>query len=93
MRLFKKVAIIGVGLIGGSLALAIKEKKLAGKVVGVSRHKKTLDLAKKIGAIDQGSLKLDVIKGADFLIFAAPVNTIINLATKTSGFINKECIV
>ena len=93
MMQFKKVAIIGTGLIGGSLALAIKKNRLAKKIVGVSRHKKSLALAKRIGAIDQGSLGLGIIKGADFIIFAAPVKAIINLAPLVSKVASKDCLV
>ncbi|MDD4980543.1 MAG: prephenate dehydrogenase [Candidatus Omnitrophica bacterium] len=80
MKLFNKVAIVGVGLIGGSMALAIKRKGLAREVVGVSRHKSTLSLAKKNRVIDRGSQGLDIIKGADLVILATPVNTILRLA-------------
>ncbi len=93
MRLFNKVAIIGTGLIGGSLALAIKNKGLAGEIIGVSRHKKTLLLAKRIGAIDKGARDLKVIQDADLVILATPVSTIIKLAVKISKIIKKECLV
>lgn len=93
MRLFNKVAIVGVGLIGGSMALAIKKKRLAGEVIGVSRHKKSLLLAKKRGAIDRGSQTLSIIKDADLVILATPLNTILNLAPQISGVIKKECVV
>ncbi len=93
MRLFNKVAIIGVGLIGGSIAQAIKKKGLAGEVVGVSRHKKTLLLAKRLKAIDRGSQDLNIIKGADLVILATPVDMIMNLAAKISPLVSKECIV
>lgn len=93
MALFKKVAIIGVGLIGGSIAQAIKKKGLAKEIVGVSRHKKTLLLAKKYKAIDSGSQDLNIIRGADLVILATPVETIMNLAAKISPLIDKECIV
>ena len=93
MRLFNKVAIVGVGLIGGSIAQAIKKKGLAKEVVGVSRHKKTLLLAKRLQAIDRGSQDLNIIKGADLVILATPVDTIINLAVKISPLVSKECIV
>jgi prephenate dehydrogenase len=43
--MFNKVAVIGTGLIGGSLALAIKRQKLAKEVVGVARHQASLELA------------------------------------------------
>jgi len=93
MRLFNKVAIIGVGLIGGSIALAIKEKKLANKIIGVSRHRKSLLLAHKRGAIDEGSQKINIIKDADLLILATPVNTILNLAPRIYQLIDSGCIV
>jgi len=93
MKLFNKVAIIGVGLIGGSIALALKKKKLANEVIGVSRHKKSLLLAKKKGAIDKGSKELDIVKDADLVIFATPVKTIINLAPMISKVVSKNCIV
>jgi prephenate dehydrogenase len=92
-KLFNKVAIVGIGLIGGSIALAIKKKRLANEIIGVSRHKKSLILAKKIGAIDKGSLGLDILSAADLLIFATPVETIINLAPLISKIISKDCVV
>jgi len=93
MRLFNKVAIVGVGLIGGSLALAMKKKRIALRIVGVSRHKSTLLLAKKVGAIDKGSQHLSIIEGADLVILATPVNTILNLAETIFRFIRRDCIV
>ncbi|MBN1912944.1 MAG: prephenate dehydrogenase/arogenate dehydrogenase family protein, partial [Candidatus Omnitrophica bacterium] len=93
MRSFNKVAIIGVGLIGGSLGLAIKNKGLAKEVVGVSRRRTTLALAKKKGAIDYGSQKLSVIKDADLVIFATPVSVILKLAPLIKKNIKPSCIV
>lgn len=92
-RLFNKVVIVGTGLIGGSIALALKKNRLANEVIGVSRHKKSLLLAKRKGAIDRGSVSLGIIKGADLLILATPVNTIINLAPKISRIVGRDCIV
>ena len=93
MPLFKKTAIIGVGLIGGSLALGIKKRKLSREVVGISRHSKTISLALKMKAIDKGSLALGIIKGADLVIIATPVNTIIGLRKKISRYIGKGCVI
>lgn len=93
MKIFNKVAIVGTGLIGGSLGLAIKSNKLASKVVGVSRHKKSLLEARKKGAINEGSITLNIIRGADLLILATPVNTIISLTPQISKMISKDCIV
>ena len=93
MRLFKKVAIIGTGLVGGSLALAIKRKGLAGEIVGVSKHKSSITRAKKIGAIDNGSTGLSIIRGADLIVFAAPVESIIKQAQVVCRLIGPETIV
>lgn len=93
MKQFEKVAVVGVGLIGGSLSLAIKEKKLAGQVVGVSRHKRTILLAKRRGAIDSGACDINIIKGADLVILAAPVAVILKLAKAVCGIVSRECIV
>jgi len=93
MRLFNKVAVVGIGLIGGSLAAAIKKKRLAQEVLGVSRHKKTLLLAKKSGLIDKGSQDIHIIKDADLVILATPVETIMNLAPVIARIIRPGCIV
>ncbi len=93
MRLFHKVAIVGTGLIGGSIALAIKKKNLADEVIGVSRHKKTLLIAKKARAIDKGSQEINIIKDADLVILATPVNTILSLAPKIARVLKKDCLV
>ncbi|MDD2927428.1 MAG: prephenate dehydrogenase/arogenate dehydrogenase family protein [Candidatus Omnitrophica bacterium] len=93
MLLFNKVAVIGTGLIGGSLALVIKKEKLAKEIVGVARHQASLDLALKSKAIDRGALSFNIIKGADLLILAAPVDTIISLREEILKYVNNDCIV
>lgn len=91
--MFKKVSIIGLGLIGGSLALSIKKAKLAGKVVGVSRHKKTILLALKNKAIDAGSLNFNIIEASDLVILATPVMTILESSEIIARIIPDDCIV
>jgi prephenate dehydrogenase len=93
MRLFKRVVIIGTGLIGGSIALGIKKNRLAREVIGISRRRKTLLLAGKIGAIDKGSLDIGAAKNADLVILAAPVGTILDLAPAISRIVGPDCIV
>lgn len=93
MKIFNKVAIIGTGLIGGSLALALKKKRLARVIIGISRHRSTLRTAKRIGAIDVAGSSLGIINDADLVIFAAPVGVILKLAEKSAKFIKPGCIV
>ena len=93
MRMFKKVAIVGTGLIGGSLGLALKKRKLAGEIVGVARHRKSLLIAMKEGVIDRGSISTSIIRNADLVILATPVKTILSLAPLVSRVIKPDCIV
>ena len=74
--LFKKVVIIGVGLIGGSLGLIIKQQGLASAVIGVGRRIENLELAVKLGAIDAyESQVINAVNDADCVILATPVDT------------------
>lgn len=93
MRLFKKVAIVGVGLIGGSLGLALKKRGLTDKVIGIGHRRASIDQALKIGAIDEGYLSLEKVKGADLVILAAPVGEIINILPRLKECISKDCLV
>ncbi len=93
MRLFNKVAIIGVGLIGGSIGLGIKKKKLARQVIGIARHKKTINSAIKRGAIDRGFLNVSAINGADLVILATPVNSIIQIGARISSLVRPGALV
>jgi prephenate dehydrogenase len=93
MAIFKKVAIIGTGLIGGSIALGIKKNKLADEIVGVSRHKKSVSLALKMGVIDKGSVSLKIIEGADLLILAVPIGSILKLKDEIKRYTLGNCII
>jgi len=91
--MFKKVVIIGTGVIGGSLGLALKKKHLAGQITGLSRRKENARLSKKKGAIDLVSTSLDAVKDADLVILATPIDAIIDIGLKISKIIKKNCIV
>jgi prephenate dehydrogenase len=72
--LFQRVAVVGVGLIGGSFALALKQAAACGHVVGVGRNPVNLRLALERGVID--SMESDAARaaeGADLVLLAAPV--------------------
>jgi prephenate dehydrogenase len=74
MRLFKKIAVIGIGQIGGSFAWAVKKRRLASKVVGVAKTSQ-LD-ARRIGAVHQGYAPHEMgeaLRGADLVVLALPV--------------------
>ena len=72
--LFEKVAFIGLGLIGSSLARVIIAENLAKQVVASTRSQKTLDDAKALGLIQEGySNPVDAVQGADLVVLALPV--------------------
>lgn len=90
---FNKISIIGVGLIGGSLGLALKVKKPNFKIIGIDKQE-IIEKAIAQGAIDEGTVNLEEgIKEADIVIIAIPVKTILNILTQINPFLKKGCIV
>ena len=91
---FKKVVIVGPGLIGGSIGLALRSYKLAELIVGVARHRSTLSQAKKRKVIDFGcrDIKRAVID-ADLVILAIPVGSIKKIITQMKDSLKAGCIV
>ncbi len=79
--LIPRLAIIGVGLIGGSLSLALKAAGAVGEVVGCGRGKPNLEKALELGVVDRYSRDpIEAVKDADIVFLATPVKT---LATVT----------
>jgi prephenate dehydrogenase len=73
----RSIAVIGVGLMGGSLGLAARERAGVGEVRGYSRSKETLDLALQRGAITQAFASLEeAATGADLIFVATPVRLV-----------------
>jgi prephenate dehydrogenase len=69
-----RLSIIGVGLLGGSIGLAVKSAAMACAVVGYGHRTSTLEKAKDIGAIDEpASSAAEAVKGADLVILCTPV--------------------
>jgi len=72
--MFDRIVICGVGLIGGSFALALKSAGLVKTVVGVGRRRETLEEALRLGILDEIATDWAVaLKGADLLLLAMPV--------------------
>jgi len=93
MTMFKKVAIIGVGLIGGSVGQAAKKRKIATKIVGICRRESSRRKALKFKAVDEATLNLKKgIEDADLVIIASPVGKISLLVKKAVKFMKKGAI-
>jgi prephenate dehydrogenase len=79
---FKQVTIIGTGLIGGSLGLALKKRRLAGRIIGCDRAP-VLERAQECGAIDAGAANpVDAIRGSGLVVLATPVLPILDLIAR-----------
>lgn len=70
------LAIVGVGLIGGSLAAALKQAQVAGRVLGVGRKGQTLKEALQLGLIDEVASPEQAAALADVIVLATPISAI-----------------
>ena len=71
---FKKITIIGVGLLGGSIGLAARKHRLAKEIAGYARREKTITECEKIGALDYATTDLlAAVSGADLVILCTPL--------------------
>ena len=89
-----KLAIIGVGLIGGSLGLCLKDK-LGDKIfiTGLCRTQKSMNLAMELGAVDYASADIEsVVKDADIIFLSPPVLQIVPMVKKILPFLKAGCI-
>ena len=93
-RPFKKISIIGLGLIGSSIALAIKKKKLAEITSGYSRSLKTRTIAKKLKLTSEIKNNIsDCVKNSDLVIICTHLSSYKSIFKKISPHLNKDAIV
>ena len=82
MPLGRNFCIVGVGLLGGSIGLALRQRGLADQITGLGRDEQRLAKAAELGAIDRGTTDLaDAVSGADLVIVCTPVD-------KVAGFVS-----
>lgn len=93
--MFNNLCIIGVGLIGGSVARAARKRGLAKKIIGYGRENdlQNLELAKKLGVIDGFSLNIaEAISDVDCILIATPGGSIESIFNLIKPFWNKDTI-
>jgi len=91
---FKKVCIIGLGLIGGSIGLAMKRSKISNQIIGFARSNSTLKRAIELGLVDKVKDNLeDAVNDCDLIILATPLSTFKKLVAEMSPFLKKDCII
>lgn len=91
---FNNITIIGVGLIGSSFALALKERGFKGSITGVGRREEYLARAKEKGIIDRyATVYEEGVKDADLIILASPVGQFEQIINRIGSSIKKGAIV
>ncbi|RAM63919.1 prephenate dehydrogenase [Herbaspirillum rubrisubalbicans] len=92
--MFKKVVIFGVGLIGGSFALALRRTGQAAHIVGVGRSVQSLERARELGIIDAFATDVAAaVAGADLILVAAPVAQTESILASIAPHLGEQAIV
>ena len=91
---FRTVAIVGVGLIGGSVGLALRRRQLARRLIGIGHRQSSLDHALELGAVDEATLDIEAgVAEADLIVLATPVGVMAQLAQRARGSIARGSLV
>jgi prephenate dehydrogenase len=88
-----KVVIFGVGLIGGSFALALRKANAVGEVVGFGRRTATLEQAKQLGILDRIGTDLAELGDADLVLLATPVGQMAELMARIAPHLGAHTLV
>lgn len=93
VTVIRKTVILGVGLIGGSLAAAGRHAGRLDRVVGVGRSRANLDAALRAGLIDEAVTDpVAAVSDADLVVLATPVNTCVELLSLVAGAAPQTCV-
>ena len=91
---FEKVAVVGLGLIGGSLSAALRDSGEVGEVFGVERDSESLRFALENGIADAGSSEIGPgISGSEIVVVATYVDAIARVAEEVSGVVSPDTVV
>jgi prephenate dehydrogenase len=91
---FRRLSVIGVGLLGASIGLAVKDAGMSCRVVGYGHRKATVETARGMGAIDEAAGSLaEAVRGADLVILATPVGTFQNILSEIAPHLDPNAVV
>ncbi len=91
---FEQITLVGVGLLGGSLGLAVKKRGLAGRVVGLVRRPESVTECGNLGVVDEATLDTEAaIKDADLIVHCAPISQMRALTETFLPFMKPGAIV
>ena len=91
---FTNIAIIGTGLLGGSVGLALRRSGFGGRLIGTGSRPATLEKAQAAGCVDHITTDLsEAVSGSDLILLAAPVGAIPDLLGRLAESINGQAII
>jgi prephenate dehydrogenase len=86
------VGIIGIGLIGGSMAIALKEKGIAEKIIGVDASKEHAEKAIEIGLVDEIMNLEAAVKLSDLIVLSVPVDAVENMLPEVLDLVDQQIV-
>ena len=89
----KRIAIVGVGLIGGSLAIQLHEKKLSSRLIGVDANAEHANKALELELVDEVLHLDDAIAASDVIILAIPVDKLVDLLPSLMDKIDNQIVI
>lgn len=93
MSHWQKITLVGVGLLGGSIGLAVKQRRLAGQVVGFVRRARSVTECIQAGVVDSADTDLErAVEGADLIILCTPIAQMAELTLKMRPVLKKGAI-
>ena len=87
-----RLTVIGIGLMGGSLALSLKKKGMVSKVIGVDQNMEHQNLALQLGIVDEVMTLEDAISACDIIAIATPIDVAENLLPSILNLVNKQVV-
>jgi cyclohexadieny/prephenate dehydrogenase len=90
---FERVAVLGLGLLGGSVVLAVKERGVAARVAGATRRADVLEEALRRGAIDEAGDFESAARGADLVVLAMPIFAMGEVARRIAPVLGEGALV
>jgi prephenate dehydrogenase len=90
---FEKIAVVGLGLLGGSIALAAKARDVAGAVAGTGRRPEALAEARRRAAIDATTSLREAVRGAELVVLCTPVSAMPDQVREAAPHLAPDSIV
>jgi cyclohexadieny/prephenate dehydrogenase len=91
--LFSRVAVLGLGLLGGSVAVAARTRGLAGRVVGSARRPGPLEEALRNGVVDEVADPASAVRGADLVVLGTPVSSMAKVLERVAPELEQGALV